>query len=213
MNTVCILMAAGAAKRFGSNKLIALYRSDPLYVRAMDAIPTQQLHAVVVVSGCEDVLALAKERGFFAVENFLPEEGVARTIRMGLDKANELHADAAMFMVCDQPLLTRESVAELLTDFEAHPDAIVCMAHGERRGNPAVFPKRFFNELYALQSDNGGSDVIRAHEDALVLHQVKDPRTLIDVDGAHDLRDIDNQGRMGDNHKDAAPAEHPSNGD
>ena len=199
MNTVCILMAAGAAKRFGANKLIALYRDVPLYVRAMDAIPTQQLHAVIVVSGCAEVLALAKERGFFAVENLLPEEGVSRTIRLGLDKANELHAQAAMFMVCDQPLLTRESVSALLMDVDAHPDAIVCMAHGARRGNPAVFPKRFFGELYALCADSGGSDVIRANEDALVLHQIENARALIDVDGANDLRDIDNEKRMGDN--------------
>lgn len=191
MKTVCILMAAGAAKRFGSNKLIALYKGVPLYVRAMDAIPTELLSAVIVVSGCEDVLAEAEERGFCVVENNRPEEGVSRTIRLGLDKARALDADAAMFMVCDQPLLARESVAALLEDFAAHPDQIVSMADGARRGNPAVFPRRFFNELYALPADNGGSGVIRQNENALRLHQIGNPRELADVDAAKDLRDID----------------------
>lgn len=192
MNVVCILMAAGAARRFGTNKLVALYKDVPLYARAMDAIPTELLSAVIVVTGCEDILAEAEERGFEIAENREPEEGISQTIRLGLDRARALGADAAMFMVCDQPLLTRGSVAALIEDYLAHPESIVCMADGTRRGNPAIFPARFFDELYALPADNGGSDVIRHNEDAMRLHRVGDPRELIDVDGAKDLRDIDN---------------------
>lgn len=191
MNVVCILMAAGAAKRFGANKLVALYKGVPLYARAMDAIPSDLLSAVIVVTGCADILTEARERGYEIAQNHAPEEGVSHTIRLGLDRARTLDADAAMFMVCDQPLLTRESVAALIEDYRAHPDEIVSMADGARRGNPAIFPERFFDELYALSADNGGSDVIRHNEDALRLHPVGDPRELIDVDGAKDLRDID----------------------
>lgn len=190
MNVVCILMAAGAAKRFGSNKLIALYKGVPLYARAMDAIPAELLSSVLVVSGCEDIIAEAEERGFTVLENDKPELGAARTIRMGLEKAEELGADAAMFMVADQPKLTKGSVQALVADYLVHPENIVLMAHDERRGNPAIFPKAFFDELCALEGDTGGSVVIRAHEDAIRLHQIADPSELADVDGEDDYRKL-----------------------
>jgi len=182
MKLVCILMAAGAGKRFGSNKLVALFEGKALYVRAMDAIPAQGFCAVVVVTGCEDILAEAEERGFETVFNDRPEDGVSRTIRLGLERAAERGADAAMFMVCDQPRLTLESVAELVEAYLAEPNRIALMADGSRRGNPAIFPKEFFGELCGLPEDAGGSLVICRHEDRLTLHQIADPRELVDVD-------------------------------
>lgn len=191
MKLVCILMAAGAGKRFGSNKLVALYEGKPLYVRAMDAIPAQKLSAVIVVTGCGDILAEAEERGFETILNDRPEEGVSRTIRLGLGRARALGADAAMFMVCDQPRLTRESVAGLIDAYLADPGRIALMAHGSRRGNPAIFPEEFFGELFDLPEDAGGSLVICRHEDRLALHQIGDPRELADVDRREQLT-IDN---------------------
>ena len=55
------------------------------------------------------------------------------------------------------------------------------MGHGGVRGNPCIFPARFFPELLALTGDVGGSRVIRAHEEALLLYEV-DARQLSDVD-------------------------------
>ncbi len=190
MNLVCILMAAGAGRRFGSNKLLAPYRGKPLYARALDAVPAEKLRATIVVSGSGEILAEAERRGFFAVKNDRPEEGVSRTIRMGLERARALGADAAMFMVADQPRLTRESVLALVDAFEKDPHVIRALGNGQRRGNPAIFPGRFFDELCALAGDSGGSEVIRRHEDALALHQVADPGELADVDGAEELKQL-----------------------
>jgi len=187
MKLVCILMAAGAGKRFGSNKLVALYEGKPLYERAMDAIPAEKLDRVIVVTGCEDILAEAEERGFETVLNDRPEDGVSLTIRLGLARAMELGADAAMFMVCDQPRLTRGSVAKLIDAFRADPDRIALMADGSRRGNPAIFPEAYFGELCDLPEDAGGSLVICRHEDRLTLHQIGDPRELVDVDRREQL--------------------------
>ena len=55
------------------------------------------------------------------------------------------------------------------------------MGHGGVRGNPCIFPARFFPELMALEGDHGGSTVIRRHEDALTLFEIS-PDELRDVD-------------------------------
>ena len=58
---------------------------------------------------------------------------------------------------------------------------IVGAAHNGHRGNPCLFPARFFPELCALEGDRGGSSVIRRHEDALRLVEAAEPE-LFDCD-------------------------------
>lgn len=173
-------MAAGSGTRFGTNKLEAEFDGEKLYRRALSAIPQHEFYRVVVVSQYEEVLSLAKEMSYIAVENNRPQDGISRTIRLGMEKLGD--ADAIMFMVSDQPLLSVDTVAGEIALFRENSERIVALGSGTRRGNPAIFPKRFFNELRTLTQDNGGSHVIAAHKDALLLYQVHSPLELYDVD-------------------------------
>ena len=56
-----------------------------------------------------------------------------------------------LFQVSDQPLLRRESVAELVDRWRTRPEKIVALGHGGVRGNPCLFPARFFPELLELR--------------------------------------------------------------
>ena len=66
---------------------------------------------------------------------------------------------------------------------------IVGAGHEGRRGNPNLFPARFFEELMALSGDHGGSSVIRAHEDALLLVET-DAEELFDCDTPEALESL-----------------------
>ena len=48
-------------------------------------------------------------------------------------------------------------------------DAAMC---GERRGNPNLFPAKYFPELCALKGAHGGTRVIRAHSASLLPVQL-----------------------------------------
>jgi molybdenum cofactor cytidylyltransferase len=99
-------------------------------------------------------------------------------------------ADAIMFLVADQPRLRRQSVKNEIAFFYEHPDHLVAMGHGERRGNPAIFPKAYFAKLRNLHEDSGGSEVIRRHEAALLIYQLKDELELFDVDSIAELNQL-----------------------
>ena len=81
--------------------------------------------------------------------------------------------------------------------------SVVCLAQenrlrrhgGGRRGNPCLFPARFFPELLALTGDCGGSRVIRQHEDELMLLEV-DARELADVDTPQALAEVEREMRQ-----------------
>ena len=178
-------MAAGRSLRFGRNKLLEEYNGKSLAGRALDAVPADRLYRVVVVTRFNEIEELAEAKGFITARSDCPEAGVSLTIRLGLEKLEG--ADAALFMVCDQPLLTRASVSAAVDFYREHPDRIVSMAFNGLRGNPCIFPSDLFPELSELSGDNGGSAVIRRNETRLLLFEAADASELKDADNVCDL--------------------------
>lgn len=184
----CLVMAAGNARRFGDNKLAARVHGKTLIERALDAIPQEGFSRVVVVTQYAEVEALAVERGFTVIWNRHPDWGISHTISLGTEELQK-DCDAICYMVSDQPLLRRESIAGALAFFRENSDHIVGLSHDGKRGNPCIFPRKFYGELIALREDHGGNTVIRAHEDALLLYEV-DKQELTDVDTPQALQDL-----------------------
>lgn len=183
----CVVMAAGNASRFGDNKLSAQLRGRSLILRALEAVPTEHLDAVTVVTQYPEVMRLAKEFHFAAVCNDHPEYGISHTIALGLTGLRD--CDGVVFLVSDQPLLRRESVAALICLWKSQPEKLAALAHGGVRGNPCVFPARLFPELLELREDHGGNTVIRRHEEDLLLLDVP-ARELQDVDTRQDMESM-----------------------
>ena len=175
----CLLMAAGNASRFGENKLTARFDGQSLFSRALEAIPAGVFVRVTVVSQYPSLLEEASQAGFDAILNDRPEDGISRTIRLG----TRAMADCAgiLYMVADQPLLQAGTVRRIVDAWQENPNCITDAAHNGKRGNPCLFPSRFFPELCALEADRGGSSVIRRHEDALLLVEAEE-RELFDCD-------------------------------
>ena len=175
----CLLMAAGNASRFGENKLTARFDGQSLFSLALAAIPKELFARVTVVSQYPALLEEAARTGFDTILNDRPQDGISRTIRLG----TQAMADCAgiLYMVADQPRLRAGTVRRVVDVWRAHPECIAAAAHNGNRGNPCLFPARFFPELCALEADRGGSSVIRRHEDALLLVEAGE-RELFDCD-------------------------------
>lgn len=193
MGIGCVVMAAGDARRFGENKLAALFDGKPLILHALEAVPAEEFSAVAVVTQYPEVEELAGRFGFIPVHNPHPDWGISHTIRLGLEALGD--CDAALFQVSDQPMLRRETVAAEAAFFREHPDKLVGLGHGGVRGNPCIFPAAYFPELLALQEDHGGSSVIRRHEEDLLLFECP-ARELEDADTRQALRAMEERKRL-----------------
>ena len=183
----CVVMAAGNARRFGENKLAAEVQGRSLIRRALEAVPPEDFYRVVVVTQYPEVLDLARSFRFTALRNEHPDWGISHTIRLGLEALGD--CDGALFLVSDQPLLRRERVAVLAALWRAQPEKIAALAHNGVRGNPCLFPARFFPELLELQEDRGGNTVIRRHKEDLILLEAAESE-LTDVDTPEALREL-----------------------
>ena len=183
-------MAAGNARRYGNNKLAAQLRGRSLILRALEAVPAEQFDTVVVVTQYPEIMRLAAEFHFAAVLNEHPEYGISHTIQLGLTGLRD--CGGVLFQVSDQPLLRRESVAELVRLWKRSPESIAAVGHNGVRGNPCLFPARFFPELLELREDRGGNAVIRRHEEDLMLLEVP-AEELYDVDTVQALEKLERE--------------------
>ena len=175
----CVVMAAGNARRFGENKLASQLRGRSLILRTLETVPAELFDAIVVVTQYPEIMRLARDFHFAAVCNEHPDYGISHTIALGLTGLRD--CDGVMFLVSDQPFLRRESLEKLVRLWEEQPDKIAALGHGGVRGNPCLFPARFFPELLELREDHGGNTVIRRHQEDLILLDVS-PEELTDVD-------------------------------
>ena len=183
----CVVMAAGNARRFGTNKLAAPLGGRSLILRCLEAVPAEQFKRVVVVTQYPEIMRLAGEFHFAAIHNDAPEAGISHTIALGLTALRD--CDAVLFQVSDQPLLRRDSIAHLVDCWRQQPNKLAALSHGGVRGNPCIFPARFFPELLELREDHGGNTVIRRHEADLLLLDVP-AEELHDVDTAQALEEL-----------------------
>ena len=173
----CVIMASGLGKRFGSNKLMADFQGKPMIQRAL--VATAGLFSqCVVVTRHEDVAALCREQNVHVVLHDLPYR--SDTVRLGLEALGDL--DACMFLPGDQPLLRRETVANLLQNWQQHPDCIIRPIHEDTEGSPVLFPSWAFPELKNLPEGRGGGVVIKKHPQEIFRVSVSNPFELADAD-------------------------------
>lgn len=186
MKIGCVLLAAGAGRRFGGGKLLSRVEGEPMMERALRLYASAPFAARVCVTRAEEeeIAALAKEHGFDVLINPDPDRGVGTSVSVGTlgVLSQEPALDGILYAVSDQPFLTQESVLRLMAAFHREPQRIVSLAFGEKRGNPAVFPMQMFGELEALCEDVGGGAVIRRHPELLKLVEAGSARELKDVD-------------------------------
>ncbi len=151
----CVVMASGAATRFGSNKLLAPLGGVPLLERTLSCLPPK-LDAVVVTRWA-GVAALCAARGVRCVAPESPLQ--SDTLRRGLDALGK--PDGCLFLPGDQPLVTRRSILALLDAFAAAPETVCRLCWLGRTGSPVLFPRSLFGALRALKGDVGGGALLR----------------------------------------------------
>lgn len=186
MRLGAVLMASGAAERFGANKLLCQVDGVPIIERVFSAVPAGLFAQANVVSCYPEILALAAERGYRVIPNPQAQEGQSASVRLGLAPLQDM--DGVLFCVCDQPWLTRRSVVRLLEAFSASPDKICALSWQGRRGSPVIFPSSLFPDLLELTGDQGGRKIVRANAHRLYLVDVDSPEELRDVDTPFDLK-------------------------
>ena len=183
-----VILAAGEGIRFGGNKLSALVRSRPLYEHTLERMQAFGSFPAFLVTGSEEIAAAAERMGITPVWNHEPERGISHSLILGLKSAIDCRPEleGVLFSVCDQPGLRASTLQCIFNTGMRHPGSIVCAGSGRRTGNPVLWDRKYFQELFNLTGDEGGRQVMRRHEESLRIVQA-DPEELKDIDRKEDL--------------------------
>ncbi len=178
-----VVLAAGGSTRFGQSKQLIDWRGKPLLAHVADVALHAGLEPVVAVVGCQarEMLAALGDRPLRTLMNWRWEEGMATSVQAGLAGVPP-DAKAAMFIQCDQPLITPDLLQALVDRYEQTEASIIHPTHGGRRGTPVLFAQRFFPELSAITGDEGGRSLIDHHPEQVETVRVRNPDMLVDVD-------------------------------
>lgn len=193
-----IILAAGRSVRFGENKLLFTIEGRPMYRHMIDkALEFQEkceepVHLIVVTAYAEIADVLSKEHGFSTawekinkrqlMINNRPEDGISRSIRLGIRAAQAGPHDGLMFAVCDQPRLTCDDLLSVSRGFRQGGERIAALSAGGVPGNPVIFGQEFEGELLCLTGDTGGKSVLMRHREQVYLCEAANPLSLQDID-------------------------------
>ena len=198
---VAVVLAAGAARRFGRPKQLERWpdqTSPALIQRAIGLTLKAGIQRVYVVIGNqrEKMLNLIMENPYsVALPIYNPrwEEGQGFSVAVGVKEVQTSvpQAQAILFMLADQPRLQQSTLTKLLVAFNSLEDrgqnAILFPTYGGKRGNPVIFGRAFFEELTKLEGDVGGRAIVKTHPTAVIEVPVDDPAIHEDVDRPEDL--------------------------
>ena len=187
MDIALIYMASGFGRRFGSNKLLYELQGRPLYqwgLTHLQEAAGKLGHRIIVVSSHEEILTWCAAEQIRAVQNRKSLEGMAASLRLGVEAA--AGAGAHAFFVADQPYLTAGTIVRFLNGFEVSGKDRGCFLTGGVEGNPAVFKNIYRGRLLALQGDRGARSLLRVNPED-VWHFTAAAEELRDIDTPEDV--------------------------
>ncbi len=186
-----ILLAAGAARRFGGDKLAALIDGESVLHRSVSALARSGcgLRAAVLSEKTKSHAPELQQLGFEPLINDDAEEGLSASLRKGVSWAQQQGATSVLIALADMPLVSPSHFASLFERALSNNKMIAYSLSGKRRSPPAIFGATYFAELRALQGDEGARAILSAlpEEWGVVAAQ----GALRDIDTVHDLQDIE----------------------
>jgi CTP:molybdopterin cytidylyltransferase MocA len=184
-----LVLAAGAARRFGSPKQLARMGGESLLQRAVARATELAGQSVSVVLGAHAaaIVPLLRHSAANVVINRGWEEGLASSLRAGVAQL-PAGTEAVLVTLADQVAITGFDLKRLIAAWHQQPDWIIAASYGGATGVPAIFPAHAFSALLELRGDVGARPVL--HRMAGRCVRVPMPNAAIDVDTPEDLQNL-----------------------
>jgi molybdenum cofactor cytidylyltransferase len=116
-------------------------------------------------------------------------EGLASSVKAGIAAVPD-HADGAVICLGDMPLISAHLIDRLIEAFAPDRGNLIAVPVSDnRRGNPVLWSRRFFNELMTLDGDIGARHLINRHSEAVAEVPVQGHGAFLDIDTPQALAD------------------------
>jgi CTP:molybdopterin cytidylyltransferase MocA len=192
VTTAGLVLAAGAASRYGRPKVLERFGDRTLLEHACHALAGGGCDPVLVVlgAGADEVRRAVPLPS--TVVNPDWRTGMASSLRAGLAGLPP-HATAVVVALADQPLVGPEVVRRLVAAGRDGARAAVATYAGRPR-NPVLLHRSVFAEVAAsVHGDEGARGWLRANPDRVVLVPCDGLGDPLDIDTPADLARLDRE--------------------
>jgi molybdenum cofactor cytidylyltransferase len=184
-NVAAIILAAGRSTRMGGpNKLLADLGGKPLVRTVTEQALASKAQSVIVVTGhqAEQVEKALQGLKVKFVRNPDFAEGLASSVKAGVAAVAD-SADGAVICLGDMPLISSNLIDRLIEAFAPDRGHLIAVPVSDnKRGNPVLWSRRFFNELMTLNGDIGARHLIARHGEAVAEVPVEGFGAFLDID-------------------------------
>jgi CTP:molybdopterin cytidylyltransferase MocA len=187
-----LVLAAGGSSRLGRPKQLEKWGSETLLGHVLDQVrrfPVDEIW-VVLGAGLDAVRAGVDLTDFGIIENPEWEEGLAASLRVGLDALTRISkADAAFIVLGDQPDIPDEVPAKLVEAWQHSRQLAVVPKYRYTMGNPVLVSRDLWPRLMSLSGDEGARRLLQAHPEWVeeVWIESLPPR---DIDTQRDVEEL-----------------------
>jgi molybdenum cofactor cytidylyltransferase len=153
-----LVLAAGAATRFGAPKQLAELDGRPLLEHSLRAITAAPVGRVVVVlgSGADEVIASVDLHGADAIVCSRWEEGQSASLACGL--AELASCEAVVVTLGDQPRVSPDAIRRVIA--ARNGAAAVRVTYGGAPGHPVLLEQELFEPLRNVSGDKGARNLL-----------------------------------------------------
>jgi molybdenum cofactor cytidylyltransferase len=187
-----LVVAAGASRRLGRPKQLEPWGEETLLEHVLAGVRRLEVGEIWLVLGAnaDEIEARLDVSGCTVVENPEWEEGLASSLRVGLDAILRLsRAELVLLVMGDQPEVNPEVVNKLLSAQRSSGRPAAVPRYRYMWGHPIVFERSLWPRIMSLEGDQGAKRLLQAHPDWVteVLIEQPPPR---DIDTEIDVEDM-----------------------
>ena len=187
MKVAAVVLAAGASRRMGENKMLLELDGEPLVRRTVGAALAAGLSPVVVVVGrdAEEVRAALKGLPCDVVVNPEFTGPTSCSLHRGLEHLPTT-IDAAVIVLGDMVFVTTEMLRAVVDSASGSDARLTVSRYDDVSAPPLLFRRALFPELLAWHGEGCGKAVVQRHQaEAVYLDWPLD--ALTDLDTPEDL--------------------------
>lgn len=188
-SVTALILGAGESSRMGRPKLLLPFGDATVVGTVIGQALASCVEKVIVVLGPDfETHRLAiRDYPVEIVRNTRYREGMLSSVKCGL-KAVPPAADAVMVLLGDQPMIKAADMDKLIASYRDSEKEIVVASHGNKRGHPVLFGRKFIGELARYPREASLRDLLQRHPAEILEMKTENNGVLRDIDTEKDYQ-------------------------
>lgn len=192
-NHWAIILAAGSARRMGSQKLLLPFGKKTMIETVVENVLASSIEHVMVVLGAnrEEVRDALENTPVQFCYNEAHENGMLSSVQCGI-RALPPDATSALIFLGDQPGIPPAVINLVVEAYQEELVGIVIPLHEHRRGHPLLVDMKYRKEIEHLDLEEGLRSLRHHFPDDVLEVEVNEPGILVDIDTPADYKNATN---------------------